>query len=186
MKHAVAVIDPPWYWKQWGKDETGARLPPYPTLTTADLARLPIGNVLAPDAVVLLWVIDPMLPQAMRCLEAWGLQFRTVGFYWTKSRPSGKDHVGLGYYTRANPEQCWIAVRGRGIPRASMSVRRWLHAPTGGHSEKPDEFYARVEALFGDVPRIDVFARRPRPGWTSMGNEIDGQDIREALAGHAP
>jgi N6-adenosine-specific RNA methylase IME4 len=89
--------------------------------------------------------------------------------------------MGTGYYTRANPEQCWILRKGKGIKRVSASVRRWLHAPVGAHSAKPQEFYDRVVALFGDVPRLDVFARDTRPGWTCVGNEIDGLDIVEAL-----
>lgn len=179
--YQLAVIDPPWKWEHWSKVDTGARLAPYSTLTTNDIAALPIKKILAPDAVVILWVIDSMLPQALRCIESWGLEFKTVGFYWTKVRPSGKEHMGLGYYTRANPEQAWIATRGNGLKRQSMSVRRWLHAPSGAHSEKPEEFYNRVDQLFGDVPRVDIFARKPRPGWAVIGNEIDGKDIREVL-----
>jgi N6-adenosine-specific RNA methylase IME4 len=181
MTYKVAVIDPPWKWQHWSPTDTGARMAPYGTLTMAEMTVLPMQRLLAQDAVALLWVIDSMLPHAMRCVDAWGLSFRTVGWYWTKVRPSGKEHIGLGYYTRANPEQCWIATRGAGLPRVSRSVRRWLHAPSGAHSEKPDAFYAAVETLFGDVPRVDVFARKQRPGWDAIGNEIDGRDIREVL-----
>ena len=180
QKFDIAVIDPPWKWEHWS--DTGARMAPYGTLTTSDIAGLPIKNILEPNAVVLLWVIDSMLPQAMRCLDQWGLSFRTVGFYWTKVRPSGKEHIGMGYYTRANPEQCWIATRGKGIQRVSASVRRWMHSPSGAHSEKPDEFYNRVETLFGNVSRVDIFARKTRAGWTAIGNEIDGRDIRDVLS----
>ena len=114
MDYQLAVIDPPWSWAAWGKEQS--REVPYPVLTLSDLQALSISSLLAPDAVVLLWVTDPLLPHAMRCVEAWGLTFKTVGFYWTKTRASGKEHIGLGYYTRANPEQCWILTRGKGLP----------------------------------------------------------------------
>lgn len=179
MDYQLAVIDPPWSWAAWGKEQT--REVPYPVLTLPDLRALPISSLLAQDSVVLLWVTDPLLPHAMRCVEDWGLTFKTVGFYWTKTRASGKEHIGLGYYTRANPEQCWILTQGKGLPRQSRAVRRWLQAPFTKHSEKPDQFYEAVDQLFGPVKRVDVFARKPRPGWDSIGNEIDGKDIREVL-----
>ncbi len=31
-------------------------------------------------------------------------------------------------------------------------------------------------------PYLEIFARRHRPGWTCIGNELDGLDIRESLA----
>lgn len=182
MNYQVAVIDPPWSFQTWSPAGDG-RAPPYRTQHGDWIASLPITRLLADDAVVLLWVTDPMIPLALRCLDAWGLKYKTVGFYWTKEKPSGKEHIGTGYYTRANPEQCWIATRGRGLHRESAAVRRWLHAPVGDHSVKPDEFYRRVEQLFGDVRRVDVFARRPRAGWDVIGEEIDGNDISDVLTG---
>lgn len=181
-KYSLAVIDPPWNWKEWGVSISGnARRAPYEKLDVSALASLPISRMLEDDAAVILWVIDSMLPQAMKCVEAWGLSFRTVGFYWTKEKPSGKEHIGLGYYTRANPEQAWILTKGKGIRRQSRAVRRWIHAPSGAHSEKPDIFYRKVDELFGNIPRVDVFARKRREGWDVIGNEIDGRDIREVL-----
>lgn len=173
----LAVIDPPWRWQAWGKRNN--REVPYETMTIDDLAATDICSLLTPDAVVLLWVIDPMLPHAMRIVDTWGLKYATVGFYWTKYRPSGAEHIGTGYYTRANPEQAWLLVRGKGLPRIDQSVRRWLHAPVGAHSQKPDEFFARAARLFGAVSKVEIFARTRRPGWDALGREIDGRDIRD-------
>ena len=181
MSYSLAVIDPPWSWVPWNGGGGQTRGVPYPILTLEAMGQLDICSILKPDAVVLLWVTDSMLPQALQLVDHWGLTFKTVGFYWTKTRLSGKEHIGLGYYTRANPEQCWILTRGKGLPRVSKSVRRWLQAPYTSHSEKPDKFYEHVLALFGDIPRVDIFARKPRPGWDVIGNEIDGRDIREVL-----
>lgn len=179
MKFSLAVIDPPWNWQAYSKKGDG-KAPPYERMG-ASLHELDINSILEKDAIVMLWVIDSMLPEALALAKSWGLDFRTVGFYWTKERLSGKEHMGTGYYTRANPEQCWILRRGKGIPRISASVRRWLHAAVGSHSEKPEAFYERVETLFGPVQRIDIFARKSRQGWTCVGNEIDGKDIFDAI-----
>jgi N6-adenosine-specific RNA methylase IME4 len=41
------------------------------------------------------------------------------------------------------------------------------------HSKKPDEARRRIVALMGDVPRVELFARRPAPGWDVWGNEVN-------------
>ncbi|NBO56365.1 MAG: DNA methyltransferase [Actinobacteria bacterium] len=176
----LAVVDPPWLWtarSPKGED----RSPDYQRMSLDDLCDVPVSSILNANAVVCLWVIDPMLPQAMRVIEAWGLNYKTVGWYWVKHKPSGREHLGGGYYTRANPEQVWICTKGKGLPRISKGVRRVLHAPVREHSAKPDLFFDRVVELFGDVRRVDIFARRNRPGWICLGNEIDGMDIRDAI-----
>ena len=183
--YAVAVIDPPWTWSARSAKGEG-RSPRYPRMTIAEIASLPVRDLLAPDAVILLWVTDPLLPRALEVVRAWGLTFKTVGFYWTKRKPSGAEHLGGGYYTRANPEQCWILTKGKGVSRADRSVRRLLAAPVRAHSEKPDLFYTEVERLFGNVPRVDVFARRQRDGWDALGDEIDGRDIHDAIRQVSP
>ena len=53
-------------------------------------------------------------------------------------------------------------------------------APNLRHSQKPDAIHDRIEALL-DGPYLELFARRERPGWTCLGNELDGLDIRESL-----
>ena len=183
--YAVAVIDPPWTWSARSAKGEG-RSPRYPRMTIAEIACLPVGDLLAPDAVVLLWVTDPLLSRALEVVRAWGLTYKTVGFYWTKHKPSGAEHLGGGYYTRANPEQCWVLTRGKGVSRADRAVMRLLAAPVRAHSEKPDQFYAEVERLFGNVRRVDVFARRKRDGWDALGDEIDGRDIHHAIRQASP
>ena len=184
MKPSLAVIDPPWLWKAYsskGED----RSPKYNRMTLADISRLPIYDLMANDSVVMLWVVDPLLHQALKIVNDWGFTFKTVGFYWTKHKPSGADHMGGGYYTRANPEQCWVITKGKGLPRVSRSVRRWMHAPVGRHSEKPEEFFIRTQQLFGFVEeKVEIFGRAPREGWTVLGEEIDGEDIFDSLASY--
>ena len=183
--YAVAVIDPPWTWSARSSKGEG-RSPRYPRMTIAEIASLPVRNLLAPDAVVLLWVTDPLLPRALEVVGAWGLPYKTVAFYWTKHKPRGAEHLGGRYGTRANPEQCWVLTRGKGVSRADRAVRRLLAAPVRAHSEKPDQFYAEVERLFGNVRRVDVFARRKRDGWDALGDEIDGRDIHDAIRQVSP
>ncbi len=54
-------------------------------------------------------------------------------------------------------------------------------APMTRHSEKPEEVQDRIERLVSG-PYLELFARRRREGWATVGNELDGLDIRESLA----
>jgi N6-adenosine-specific RNA methylase IME4 len=40
------------------------------------------------------------------------------------------------------------------------------------HSRKPDATHARIEKLFGDVSRLELFAREERSGWDVWGNQV--------------
>ena len=75
--------------------------------------------------------------------------------------------TGLGFWTRANPEMCLLATRGK-PKRKSAGVKKLVVAPRREHSRKPDEVYDRIEALC-DGPYLEMFARHSRPGWDSWG-----------------
>ena len=81
--------------------------------------------------------------------------------------------IGQGSHTRANPELCLLGRRGKGLKRISAGVRSEVLVPPRGHSVKPDEVSERVVKLLGDVPRVELFARRPREGWSIWGNEVE-------------
>lgn len=183
--YRVVLADPPWTFRTYsakGKGKSPEQH--YACMNLDDLAKLgeSLQAVTAPDAILLMWAIDPLLPQAILLGQTWGFTYKTIAFTWTKEKPSGKEHLGCGYYTRANPETCLLFRRGKGVPVQNRGVRQWLHAALGRHSQKPEESYARIERLFGDVPRLELFARQRRLGWMTVGNEIDGTDIGESLA----
>ncbi len=174
----VLYADPAWEYRTWSaKGENRAPQQHYDCMPTDEICALPVTEIAADDSVLFLWVYQPMIADAFRVASAWGFEVRTVGYYWIKTRtPSLKDGVdpfvvGLGKYTRAGAEQCWICKRGRGLPRVSRSERQVIFAPLREHSRKPDEIADSIVRLHGDVPRIELFARTPRPGWTVWGNE---------------
>lgn len=150
----------------------------YKTMTLDDVKAMRIGALAAKDCVLFLWAVDPMLPQAIAVGEGWGFTYKTVAFYWiktrreTSSRGSPDDYpMGTGYWTRANPEQCLLFTRGK-PKRVSTAVRKLLISPRREHSQKPDEIYGRIEQLVGG-PYVELFARQRWPGWYAWGNEID-------------
>lgn len=80
---------------------------------------------------------------------------------------------GQGSYTRSNAEFVLLGRRGRGVKAESRSVRSDVLAPIGAHSEKPEIVAERIDELVGTVPKLELFARRRRPGWSFWGNEVE-------------
>ena len=171
--YGLIMADPPWHFAvRSPKGEGRSASQHYDVMSLSEIKALPVADVAGRDCILLMWVIDPMLPQAMEVLEAWGFTYKTVGFYWTKRTKSGLPFVGQGFWTRANPEQCWLATRGS-PKRAERNVRRWIDAPIREHSRKPDLAFARAERLGGAVPRLEMFGRQARGSWDVWGNETD-------------
>jgi N6-adenosine-specific RNA methylase IME4 len=155
----------------------------YETLSLEEIQALPVRTLAAKDCVLALWAVDSMIPQALTVGAAWGFTFKTVAFYWAKTRrvdsTRGKDlsdqyeklfPMGTGYWTRANPEPCLLFTRGK-PKRVSAGVRKLIVAPRREHSRKPDEQYERIERLVAG-PYVELFARQTRSGWDSWGLEV--------------
>ncbi len=83
----------------------------------------------------------------------------------------------MGDATRANAEICLLATGGR--RSGGGDVKQVILSHVERHSQKPEEARRRIEALMGDVPRIELFARASPPGWDVWGNEV-ASDIRLA------
>ena len=184
-KYRIVYADPPWAFRAWSHRGDGrAASKHYPVSNMADMATLPIAELAAADAALFIWVVQPMLPEALRLIESWGFRFKTVAFAWVKTNGkqdrlfyTGSDvRIGLGYHTRAGFEQCWLATRGNGYRRLSKAEPQVVFSPTREHSRKPDEIADSIVRLVGDVPRIELFARTRRLGWDSWGNETDKFD----------
>ena len=148
-----------------------------------DIKALPVNEISADNAVLFMWITMPLLIQALGLIKAWGFTYKTNAFTWVKRNKKSTDtwFWGMGYYTRANAELCLLATKGKVLPRLSKSVHSVVDTPIEGHSKKPDIVRDRIVELFGDIPRIELFARQKVKGWDCLGNEIDGQDIRVAI-----
>lgn len=184
-KYKVIYADPPWQFEAWShRGEGKGASQHYDCMSLADICALPVAEIAEDDAALFIWVVQPQLPEAMKLIEAWGFKFKTVAFAWIKMpkswegdgqlsmMPRIKPRMGLGYHTRSGMEQCWLAIRGKGYKRQKQGVEQVLFSPLREHSRKPDEIAARIEALVGNVPRIELFARQNRPGWDAWGNEV--------------
>lgn len=78
-----------------------------------EVKALPVADWAAGDAILLLWATDSLFPRVLEVIQAWDFTYKTVGFYWVKQNANGNGFfTGMGFWTRANPEQCLLATRG--------------------------------------------------------------------------
>ncbi len=178
--YRVIYADPPWTFATFSRKGKGRSAEAhYDCLSLAEIEALPVAEWAAEDCVLLLWTTDPLLDKALQVIRAWGFTYKTVGFYWAKLNRFAPREVfseasfftGLGFWTRANPEQCLLATRGH-PHRRSAGVKKLIVSPRREHSRKPDEAYERIEALC-DGPYLEMFARVERPGWDAWGIDTE-------------
>lgn len=185
-RYSVILADPPWkYASRATHSKTtfgGGASGHYDLMTTADIAALPIArDYAAKDCALCLWVTGPHLPSGLEVMAGWGFRYVSTLFTWVKTNKNmGTPFAGPGYYTRANVELVLLGMRGQVTPadKAVSSVVLEPH-PRGEdgkiiHSRKPSEVHRRIERLFGDVPRLELFARvSAGPGWHTIGNQLE-------------
>ncbi|MCW8918926.1 MAG: MT-A70 family methyltransferase [Gammaproteobacteria bacterium] len=80
-------------------------------------------------------------------------------------------HIGMGYYSRSNVEIALLGIRGKMKPER-RDISQVIIAPVRDHSQKPDEQYDRIEAMYPEASKIELFARRRREGWNAWGNQV--------------
>ena len=178
--YKIIYADPPWRFEVRDR-KTGLEKSPdahYETMTLGDLQLIQAPS--ASSSLLAMWVYDPMLPEALELAAAWGFKFTTVLFRWIKTTngqlrlfdPTPKPHFGMGYHTRGGAcEEVWLFKRGKGLPVLDHGIRKEFFAPKREHSRKPDEVPGWLTDLYGDVPRLEMFARTEREGWDVWGNE---------------
>lgn len=175
-------MDVPWQYDNPKNHDPAMGGISYPTMTLDEIKSLPVAAIADKDCSLFFWATMPKLKEAMEVIEAWGFTYTTCAFTWVKTNSkSGGIYSGLGHWTNGNAELCLFAKRGR-PKRAARNVKQIVIAPRGRHSAKPSEVRERIVRLMGDLPRIELFARQMAQGFTSIGNDIDGKDIRDALA----
>lgn len=201
----VILADPPWPYSNAQNNDASRGGTPYKQMGMERLCNMAplIDKVAHKDCLLFLWATMPKLPEALQLMEAWKFKFVSVPFVWLKLNPTGevvtyenKDvllkggiYSGMGYWTNTNVEVVLLGKRGK-PKRDARNVKQVVFAPDaevivaprGQHSAKPEEVRKRIEALTGNVPGLELFARGGKvKGWLKLGYEISGRDIYEDL-----
>ena len=135
----------------------------YQTMSCEEIAEMVVPS--AAKAHLWLWVLSQHVDWGYTVSRAWG--FEPIQMVtWCK------PGLGCGRF-QCNTEHVLMCRKGarQGNP-FGMTGGTWFQWNRGRHSEKPDEFYAMVERC-SPGPRLELFARRNRPGWTVWGNEVN-------------
>lgn len=195
-KYSLIAADPAWRFEVYERDTGLDRAPDahYQTITIADLCAIPVKDWATKNALLAMWVYEPMLPAALQLGEAWGFSFVTVLFRWFKTTndqlrlfdPTPKQNFGMGYHTRGGAcEEMWLFKCGKGLPVLRHDIRKEFFSPVREHSRKPDEVYGWLNSLYGgDQPKLEMFARTKRPGWDVHGLETDKFTATQSASAH--
>jgi N6-adenosine-specific RNA methylase IME4 len=173
--HTV-LADPPWRFQ----NSTGKvapehkRLARYGTMTMDEICALPVADVCADPAHLYLWVPNALLPDGLRVMKEWGFNYKS-NIIWHKVRKDGgSDGRGVGFYFRNVTEILLFGVRGKNARtlKPGRTQVNYLATRKREHSRKPDEIFDVIEGC-SPGPRLEMFCRGVRPGWTVWGKQAD-------------
>lgn len=179
--------DPPWPYNSVGehgpikksKTVDGTRMqrgpgqPGYDYMSMDEILALPVRDVADDNAHLYVWVTNSFLAEGMEVIKAWGFSYKTM-LTWTKTKDGYPIQVSMksGYYFRGATEHVLFGVRGSCPPPDGLALPTgYLWPRIARHSEKPDKFYSEVAERMSPGPRLEMFAREPRSGWTTWGNQ---------------
>lgn len=166
----VVYADPPW--RYGNATPSAAPENHYPTMALDDICAIDVP--VARNAVLYLWGTAPLLPEALRVMDAWGFTYKT-GAVWDKER------LGVGYWFRGQHEHLLVGVRGSvSPPPVPLRVPSVIRERSGRHSKKPDKVRNLIATWFPDAQRLEMFCRYPAPGWHVWGNQVDSTRALEA------
>jgi N6-adenosine-specific RNA methylase IME4 len=170
--YPVYYFDAPWQFgvhsEVTGREKSAENH--YPTMPTDDIVALMSGLIGGTNpAVCFAWATNPMLPDALRVLDACGF---TYVHHWIWD----KEVAGTGYWGRDRHELLLIGRRGDVAAPLPGTQPETVHRERKGkHSAKPAFFAEQIERLYPGLPKLELFCRDPRPGWDAWGFEASGR-----------
>jgi len=160
-KYDVIVVDPPWNYGTNYNPDTRRVASPYPEMSIEEIKNMDLPNT--ENCVLWLWTTNTFMHQAFHIIDAWGFEPKTI-LTWAKNK------FGVGHWLRGQTEHCILAIKGNPTYNVeeAKNISTLLHANSGGHSEKPSEFYEIVDKVCVGW-KIDYHARQQRHGWDNYG-----------------
>ena len=179
--YCTVMADPPWPYnsdrampvrKELTHNQYGGNVSSrerYGSMTIEELKRLPVSKIVASHAHLYLWTTNSFIVEAHAIAEAWGFKPKTL-LTWVKTKSDGSPSMKTGYYFRSATEHVLFCVRGSLKLQGDCQPTAYL-LPRLPHSVKPEEFYTLAE-ICSPSPRIELFSRQRRSGWSAWGNEV--------------
>ena len=190
-KYNIIYADPPWSYdnksmKYSADDETNiAADQQYNLMTLEDLKAMPIKNITEKNAVLFMWCVNPLMPEAFDLMKAWGFKYKTM-LTWKKSS-------GTGYWFRGVTEHILFGVRGD-VSAFRSGKDNFHECKSGKHSQKPHFFRTLIadvtKTAFEEPKRLELFARSREglfpdfeyEGWDVYGNQVNNSISLETVS----
>lgn len=160
------LADPPWEQGMMGKYQKHKRADKleYPTMTLDEIKAMPIADCALPECHLWLWTTNQFLRDGFDVMDAWGFKY-LAPIHWIKPN-------GIGNYFVHVTQTILFGYREKcQFPYHRYAFNTVKANQPKRHSEKPDECYQLIESI-SPGPRLELFSRTPREGWTSWGNEV--------------
>jgi site-specific DNA-methyltransferase (adenine-specific) len=172
-KYSIIYADPPWFTKSRGVLSPYRK---YKMMSLKDIKSMRVDTISEDDSALFIWAISTQLPKAIVTMMSWGFEYRTVAFCWIKtSKSTGMPNCRVGSYTLNGMELCLLGLKGK-MKRQTLNVRQVIMHPRGIHSAKPAIVRTRIVELYGNLPRIELFARDNISGWDCWGNGVGSDE----------
>jgi N6-adenosine-specific RNA methylase IME4 len=166
-KYQIIYADPPWEYGSITK--LGNARNYYKTMKCSELMELNVKDISDDNCLLFMWIVSQKLEACIWLAKEWGFDYVNVGFVWHKP-----NRTLCGYYTMNQTELCLIFKRGKiPQPRGRRNIREFLSEKATKHSRKPDEIRKRIELMFPEQNKIELFARQKTDGWDVWGNEVE-------------
>ena len=177
-KYNIIYADPPWEYKQKqinfqhydkGKKYQNHVTEHYNTMKREELYEMKnvIDKISDKNSCLLfMWATCPNLDLSIDLGRMWGFEFKTVAFVWDKQR------TNYGFYTLSQCELCLVFKKGKIPNKQANNIKQFLSEHVGKHSCKPIEIQKRIDMMFSNQSRIELFARQQVEGWDCWGNEV--------------
>lgn len=178
-KYNIVYADPPWSFsskeiQKYNGNRFTSMEKHYKTQNRNWINNLSVSRLTADDCSLFLWSTDAHLGDAIETMKFWGFKYITVAFVWEKLTATGKTVCNLGSWTMKNYELCLFGTKGQMLKyKKRNNIRQKVVAERTKHSKKPDKVRELIVELFGDLPRIELFAREKTEGWDVWGDEVD-------------
>jgi N6-adenosine-specific RNA methylase IME4 len=202
-KYQVIYADPPWQYNARNNEGTRFGLGTYGhynNMTIEQLSAMKIKEITDKSCMLFMWVVFPKIKLGFKLMESWGFEYVGLGFSWVKlNKKDLNPFFGIGYYAKSNMEVCligdknnmgsdleWISIdhdqsveycllgrKGDAIKPATNYVSSLVISPKEGHSKKPDEVRKRIQLLYPEERKLELFARQNYIGWDSYGNQVE-------------
>jgi N6-adenosine-specific RNA methylase IME4 len=171
-KYNIIYADPPWTYVGTGSttNSRGIAKSFYNTMDIEDIKALPVNDIASDNSFLFLWATETLIQEGLDVVKSWGFNYKNFAFTWIKKTSENKDFVGMGRYTRANPEICLLGIKGK-VEIPDHTVRKLVYSKIREHSRKPDIIRDKIIKLCGDLPKIELFARTNIYGWDTWGND---------------